>query len=44
MGLQIFHVLEHSGNGGETMIADGFKASVLKRDGFTILIFSEVKI
>lgn len=26
MGLQIFHVLHHAGNGGETMLADGFQA------------------
>ena len=26
MGIQIFHVLEHKGNGGETMLSDGFSA------------------
>ena len=26
MGIQIFHVLEHKGNGGETMLSDGFTA------------------
>ena len=26
MGIQIFHVLSHVGNGGETMLADGFSA------------------
>ena len=26
MGIQIFHVLEHRGNGGETMLSDGFSA------------------
>jgi trimethyllysine dioxygenase len=26
-GLQLFHLLEHKGEGGETMLADGFKAA-----------------
>ena len=34
MGIQIFHVLEHKGNGGETMLSDGFSALkiLLKQD------------
>ena len=26
MGIQVFHVLDHQGEGGETMLGDGYKA------------------
>ena len=40
MGIQIFHVLEHRGNGGETMLSDGFNAlEMLKKQDLNAFEF-----
>ncbi|CAN6646432.1 hypothetical protein TRVA0_021S02124 [Trichomonascus vanleenenianus] len=33
-GLQLFHLLLHDGEGGETMLADGFRAAQLMKDKY----------
>ena len=46
VGLQILHLLEHKGDGGQTILVDGFKAARILRDEYpeSYRILSNVRI